>query len=73
MNLELTERQKETLLFINNYISINGYSPSLNDVAKGIYASKPVAKKHLESLEIKGYIKHTPNIARSIVILQKIS
>lgn len=68
MNFELTERQKETLDFINNYINNYGYSPSLNDVAKGIYASKPVAKKHLDALEIKGFIKHTPHIARSIVI-----
>jgi len=46
--------------------------PSLNDIAKGIYASKPVAKKHIDALIYKGYIKHTPHIARSIVINSEI-
>ena len=68
--MKLSERQKEVLLFINNYIIDNGYAPSINDIAKGLYISKPVAKKHIDNLQLKGYIKHTPHIARSIVIIK---
>ena len=70
--MKLTERQIETYNFIYDYILNNGYSPSLKDVSKGIFASKPVAKKHIDALIEKGYIKQTPHIARSIVIINKI-
>lgn len=67
---ELTERQQETFDFIKDYINKNHYSPSLRDVAKGIYASKPVAQKHINALIEKGYIINTPRTCRSIVILK---
>lgn len=69
---KLTERQQETYDFILTFIVENGFSPSLREIANGIYCSKPVAQKHIESLIEKGYISHQPNTARSIVI-KKIS
>lgn len=68
----LTERQKETFNFICEYISTHCYSPSLREIAKGIYASKPIAQKHLTALIDKGYLTNTPHTARSIVILKVI-
>lgn len=64
----LTERQHETLNFIYTFIIKNGFSPSLREIANGTYCSKPVAQRHLEALIDKGYITHTPNTARSIVL-----
>lgn len=65
---KLTERQTDTLIFIMNFILKNGFSPSLNEVAKGIFVSKPVAQRHITALITKGYLKHTPNTNRSYVI-----
>ena len=67
---ELTDRQKDTLTFICLYILKTGYSPSLREIAQGLYISKPVAVRYIKALESKGYIKHTPNIPRSIVVLK---
>ena len=69
---KLTDRQKEVYIFIYDYINMNGYSPSLSDISKGLYISKPVVKKHIDALTEKEYIKHTPYIARSIVIINHI-
>jgi len=66
----LTDRQQETFDFIVSFINNNGYAPSLREIACGIYCSKPVAQKHLESLILKGYITHKPHTARSIVIIK---
>lgn len=70
-SVELTERQKECYDFICDYIKQNGYAPSLREISKGIYCSKPVAQRHLCNLIDKGYVKYTPRTARSIVILKQ--
>ena len=67
---KLTERQKDVYNFIKDYHFKKGYSPSLREIAQGVYCSKPVAQKHLLALIDKGYITYTPRTARSIVILQ---
>ena len=41
-----------------------GYSPSLREIAQGLYISKPVAKKHLDALIDKGYILKYESIFR---------
>lgn len=69
-NKQLTERQTEVLCFIENYIKQHGYSPSLREISKGVFVSKPVAQKHIMNLYDKGYIQITPRTARSIVILK---
>lgn len=67
---KLTERQKDTLLFINDFIKNKGYSPSIKEVAQGIYVSKFVAFKHIEQLKNKGYINYIPHTPRTITILK---
>jgi repressor LexA len=65
----LTERQREVLEFLKEYISERGYPPTLREVARelGIKWTKGI-EKHLQALEKKGYIKRFPG-ARSIEIL----
>lgn len=64
----LTERQADAYEFIKYFIKVHGYSPSVREIARGIYVSKPVAQKHLMSLVEKGYVSYTPRTARSIII-----
>lgn len=52
----LTERQKEYLKFIREYIRENEMSPGLDDIARHFYVRSPTAHKILESLQIKGFI-----------------
>lgn len=71
MNNKLTIREQDTLNFILSYLKQNGYSPSIREIAKGIYTTSTTSvKRNLEALERKGYIKHTKGVSRSIVILK---
>ena len=70
-DIKITERQRETYQFILNYILQHGFSPSVREVAQGIYVSKPIARRHIEALIKHGLISVVPRTARSITI-QKI-
>lgn len=71
MNNKLTIREQDTLDFILSYLKRNGYSPSIREIAQGIYTTSTTSvKRNLEGLERKGYIKHTKGVSRSIVILK---
>ena len=68
--INLTVRERETLDFIINYKNKHGYSPSINDIKKGIYtASNTNVLRFIRQLEDKNYISTVPHTARSITIL----
>ena len=65
----ITEREKEILLYIQLYMMENGISPSYEDIKKGVYLSSNCSlQRHLESLERKGYIVRHTRVARGIVL-----
>lgn len=67
----LTKRQKETLNFVEEYISENDYAPSLEEIAKGTGVSSPgTVSEHIESLESKGYLRRDKGQPRSIELLE---
>ena len=66
--MDITERDKDVLLFIQDFIQEHQYSPSLNEICRGVYLSKPVVRKHLFRLVEYGYLSITPKTARSIVV-----
>lgn len=70
MNSELTIRQKNILAFLKDFIGGSGYPPSLRDICAhfGIKAPKN-ARKHLDALEKKGFIRRNANISRAIELL----
>ena len=66
----LTQRQRDILKFIHEYIQKEGFAPSIRDICKAFkISSSRGAHRHLETLELKGYIerKSTP---RSIKVLE---
>ncbi|AEH50286.1 transcriptional repressor LexA [Pseudothermotoga thermarum] len=67
MSKELTERQKEVLEFIENYINKHGYPPSIRDIAKAFRITPRGAMLHVVALEKKGYITRSKK-ARAIKI-----
>ncbi|MBN2241810.1 MAG: transcriptional repressor LexA, partial [Acidobacteria bacterium] len=65
--MKLTKRQKEILDFVAGFIEENGYSPSMEEIAEHFqFASLNAVFKHLEALEIRGYLHRDTNRARSI-------
>jgi repressor LexA len=65
--MKLTKRQKEILDFLTGFIDENGYSPSMEEIAKHFqFASLNAVFKHLAALESRGHLHRDPNRARSI-------
>jgi repressor LexA len=55
---ELTERQKNVLEAIENFILVHGYSPTVRQLGKLLNIANPSAVfKHILSLERKGYLE----------------
>lgn len=70
MTYGLTPRQKEALSFIGGFIERNGYSPSLDEVAKALGLSgKGNVHRLISELEKRGAIRKLPNKNRSMVIV----
>ncbi len=69
--MKLTKRQKEILDFVCEFIEVNGYSPSMEEIAEHFhFASLNAVFKHLEALERRGHLRRDPNCARSIQLSQ---
>jgi repressor LexA len=65
--MALTRRQKEVLDFIAAYQVENGYSPSYEEIARGMkLASIATVHKHISALDKKNYLHRNHNQSRSI-------
>jgi repressor LexA len=68
--MALTRRQKEVLDFLIHFINRNGYSPSFEEMAKGLrLSSLATVHKHLQVLEKKGFIRRRYNQSRSVEVI----
>ncbi len=66
----LTERQREILNYIAEYIQEHNYPPTYQEIADAFdITSKHGVVRHLEALERKGYIERSNTLARSIRIV----
>ena len=65
--MALTKRQRDVLDFITRFIEEHGYSPALEEIARGIGCSSiATVHKHLVNLEAKGAISRKVNRSRSV-------
>src|SRR5579872_468507 len=70
--MALTKRQKQVMDFIANFVDDNGYSPSYDDIARGLdLASLATVHKHISALETKSYLKRGFNRSRSLELGSK--
>ena len=70
--MALTRRQKEVLDFIIDFVADNGYSPSYEELARGLQlASVATVHKHIEALESRGYLRRGFNQSRSLEVSHK--
>src|SRR5579859_4078578 len=67
--MALTRRQKEVLDFIASYQVENGYSPSYEEIARGLeLASIATVHKHISALQTRNYLHRSHNQSRSIEV-----
>jgi len=64
----LPEKQKEVLEYINEYQSIHGHGPTLDEISKSLQKSIPTIHQHIQSLRTKGFLKLPSLNARSISV-----
>ena len=65
--MAVTKRQKQVLDFVAAFIEENGYSPSYEEIARGLnLASLATVHKHISTLETKQYLKRGFNQSRSL-------
>ncbi len=70
--MAITRRQKQVLDFIAGFIETNGYSPSYEEIARGLeLASLATVHKHIAALENKHYLKRGFNQSRSLDLSPK--
>jgi repressor LexA len=67
----ITARQAQILIFIENFIQQNDYSPSIKEIAEHFNISVKGADDHIFALENKGAIEVTRGKARTIRIKAK--
>jgi repressor LexA len=70
--MALTQRQKQVLDFLAQFVEENGYSPSYQEIASGLgLASLATVHKHVLALESKHYLKRGFNQSRSLDLSPK--
>ena len=68
--MAVTRRQKEVLDFIAGFVERQGYSPSFEEIARGLnLKSLATVHKHVTNLQTKGILQRGHNRSRSIDVL----
>lgn len=63
----MTRRQREVLDFVGGFVQKNGYSPSFEEIARGLdLRSLATVHKHITNLQNKGLLQRSHNRSRSI-------
>jgi len=63
----LTQRQKEVLDYIAGFVEEHGFSPSYEELARGLnLSSVATVHKHIEALQSRGYLRRSFNQSRSL-------
>src|ERR1700735_2824974 len=70
--MAITRRQKEVLDFIASFQVEFGYSPSYEEIARGLdLASIATVHKHISALQTKNYLTRSHNQSRSVEVAQR--
>jgi repressor LexA len=66
---DLTEMQSRILEFLKTYTGNHGYPPTVREIGDQFKIFWPAARKHLQSLERKGFVRINPARSRGIEIV----
>jgi len=66
-----TKKQREMLVFIENFISGHGYGPSYREIQRGLgYKSVSTVANHVDNLITRGHLVKRDKSARSLEVLK---
>ena len=66
---ELTQRQREVLTFIKNYIHTRTYPPTIREIADNFSISVKGAYDHVHALKKKGHLKYKDKRSRTMELI----
>jgi len=70
--MKITDRQKEVLFMIIEFIRANGYAPTMKEISYSMgFKSANASQSHTDYLHVKGYLIKTEFLARAIVVSKK--
>ena len=70
----LTKKQKRVLLFLEDFIQEHGFPPTVREIAHHLKMSGPhSAKRFLDMLQKKGFIRRLPKSSRAIELIHSIT
>jgi len=64
-----TRRQLDIMHFLSDYIRENGLSPTLEEIGEHMGVHRVTIFQHLNALERRGALRRSPQLARSIEVL----
>jgi repressor LexA len=67
---DLTQKQKQILEFITNFVKEKNYPPSIREIADHFQITPKGAYDHLKAIEKKGFIKTEKNRSRAIELIK---
>ncbi len=70
MKKDLTDKQQNILIYIEEYIVEQGYPPTIREIGEKFEITAKGAYDHLKAIEKKGYIKCEKNRSRAIELLR---
>lgn len=69
---DLTAKQKNVLLFIQDKIKQEGIPPTIREIARNFgFSSTGTVRDYLNNLKAKGYLKITPHKSRAIELVKR--
>ncbi|HXV43289.1 MAG TPA: transcriptional repressor LexA [Anaerolineae bacterium] len=70
--MRISDKQKEMLAFIENFVGENGYPPTHEEIRTGLKIStKSLVNYHLEALEDAAMLSRSPNTPRGIRLMSE--
>jgi repressor LexA len=67
---ELTQRQKEVVSFVTEYINAHSYPPTIREIADYFFMSVKGAHDHVTALKKKGVLKQTDRRSRTMELVK---
>lgn len=67
---QITDRQKEVFVFIENFTKENNYPPTVREISQHFEISLRAVQDHISALQKKGFISTEQKRSRSIRILE---
>lgn len=65
-----TKKQRELLIFIDDFIKNNGYGPSYREIMRGLgYKSVSTVATHVDELIARGFLQKRDKSARSLEVV----